>query len=166
MLVLVTTGATVPFEALIELVLSEECTSALTQLGFTTMRVQYGRGNEHLFRKHQKDTALAVSGFEYTSDLAGEMAKAQLVISHAGTGSVLDALRIGKHPVVVVNSRLMDNHQVEIAEELFRKRHLLVAGDSDPAGFVRALNLHSGYSFESLPEPEGSILRQIIAETV
>lgn len=166
MLVLVTTGGTVPFEALIELVLSQESMSTLSQLGFTKMRIQYGRGNHHIFTKHHKEGVLSITGFEYTDDLAGEMSRAHMVISHAGTGSVLDALRIGKHPVVVVNSKLMDNHQIEIAEELFRKRHLLVSGDTDSVGFIKALKMHQEYLFETLPDPEEGILQRIIDETV
>lgn len=155
-----------PFEALIELVLSQESMSTLSQLGFTRMRIQYGRGNHHIFKKHHKEGGLSITGFEYTDDLAGEMSRAHLVISHAGTGSVLDALRIGKHPVVVVNSKLMDNHQIEIAEELFRKRHLLVSGDRDSVEFIKALKMHQEYLFETLPDPDEGILQRIIDETV
>lgn len=155
-----------PFEALIQLVLSEECIATLAQLGFSKMRLQYGRGNESIFLKHYKQSILSITGFEYSDDLAGEMSRAHLVISHAGTGSVLDALRIGKHPVVVVNSKLMDNHQTEIAEELFRKRHLLVSGDSDGDGFIKALKMHQEYLFDALPEPENGILQSIIEETL
>jgi len=41
------------------------------------------------------------------------MKKAQLVVSHAGSGSVFEALKLRKQLVVVVNDALMDNHQVQ-----------------------------------------------------
>ena len=44
-----------------------------------------------------------------------------------GTGSILDALRISVPLIVVPNSTLLDNHQVELAEEL-AKQHYVVHG--------------------------------------
>ena len=44
-----------------------------------------------------------------------------------GTGSILDALRISVPLIVVPNSTLLDNHQVELAEELARQ-HYVVRG--------------------------------------
>jgi len=88
---------------------------------------------------------LNVSGFEFLKQgLGSEMSAAKggsngvegVVISHAGmrllegiypsykltkgtgSGSILDALRIAVPLVVVPNPSLLDNHQVELAEEL------------------------------------------------
>ncbi|KAI9788416.1 MAG: N-acetylglucosaminyldiphosphodolichol N-acetylglucosaminyltransferase catalytic subunit alg13 [Peltula sp. TS41687] len=41
-----------------------------------------------------------------------------VVLSHAGTGSILDALRIDVPLIVVPNPDLLDNHQQELAEAL------------------------------------------------
>ncbi|CCD26218.1 N-acetylglucosaminyldiphosphodolichol N-acetylglucosaminyltransferase catalytic subunit ALG13 NDAI_0H00440 [Naumovozyma dairenensis CBS 421] len=40
-----------------------------------------------------------------------------LVISHAGTGSILDSLKLKKPLIVCVNTSLMDNHQEQIANK-------------------------------------------------
>ena len=44
--------------------------------------------------------------------------------SGAGSGSILDALRINAPLIVVPNPHLLDNHQVELAEELARQGYL------------------------------------------
>lgn len=45
----------------------------------------------------------------------------------AGAGTALDALRCGKALVVVINERLMDNHQEELADALAAERYVLKA---------------------------------------
>jgi UDP-N-acetylglucosamine transferase subunit ALG13 len=65
-------------------------------------------------RKSSKgSTALHVQAFPFTPSLDAQMKKAQLVVSHAGSGSVFEALKLRKQLVVVVNDALMDNHQVQ-----------------------------------------------------
>jgi len=44
----------------------------------------------------------------------------RILIVGTGTGSVLDALRIGVPVIVVPNPTLLDNHQVEFAEVMAR----------------------------------------------
>ncbi|GJN21033.1 hypothetical protein PR202_gb08478 [Eleusine coracana subsp. coracana] len=55
------------------------------------------------------------------------MRASSLVISHAGSGSIFETLRLGKPLIVVVNEDLMDNHQSELAEELAERKHLFCA---------------------------------------
>jgi len=54
---------------------------------------------------------LRVSWFEFAPSLAERIAAADLVISHAGAGSVFEALSAGKALVAVPNAALMANHQ-------------------------------------------------------
>ena len=42
-----------------------------------------------------------------------------------GSGTILDALRISVPLVVVPNSELLDNHQVELAEELSAQGYVI-----------------------------------------
>jgi beta-1,4-N-acetylglucosaminyltransferase len=51
-----------------------------------------------------------------------------LIVACSGSGSILDALRIGVPLVVVPNTDLLHNHQVELAEEL-AKQEYVVHGD-------------------------------------
>jgi len=55
---------------------------------------------------------LEVECFEYMPSLASFMEAADLIISHAGSGSVFEALRLRKVLIAVPNAILMANHQV------------------------------------------------------
>lgn len=96
----VTTGATAPFTALLESVLSSSCLDALYELGFTHLLVQYGSAKE-VYTKHaksaqvyvqqsQENRRLIIDGIDFNSEgLQAQFKLVQqskgLVISHAGT---------------------------------------------------------------------------------
>lgn len=71
-----------------------------------------------------------------------------------GSGSILDALRLSVPLVVVPNPELLDNHQLELAEELARQGYV-VHGNlkysflSAAAGGAQIANK---YAFSNLPE--------------
>lgn len=74
--------------------------------------------------KHSR-SSLIIESYAFNSNLLEDLASAQVVVSHSGTGSILDALRLKKPLLVVVNENLMDNHQLEIASML-QEMQLLV----------------------------------------
>ncbi|MCJ1441151.1 MAG: N-acetylglucosaminyldiphosphodolichol N-acetylglucosaminyltransferase catalytic subunit alg13 [Stictis urceolatum] len=47
------------------------------------------------------------------------------VMSHAGSGSILEALRVKAPLIVVPNETLLDNHQGELADELSRQGYVV-----------------------------------------
>ncbi|CAH9115287.1 unnamed protein product [Cuscuta europaea] len=69
----------------------------------------------------------AVDYFTFSPSIAEYLKSASLVISHAGSGSIFETLRLGKPLIVDVNEDLMDNHQSELAEELADRKHLFCA---------------------------------------
>lgn len=111
----VTVGTT-QFDALIKAVVEEGTLEALRQMGYTKLTLQIGHGKfTPPVGQHQ---GVSLSHFSLKPSIAEDFASADLVISHAGAGSCFEALEAGRPLVAVVNNTLMDNHQVELAEEL------------------------------------------------
>lgn len=52
--------------------------------------------------------------FKYAPNLEAYMRSADVIISHAGSGSLFEAMRMGKPLIAVPNSILMHNHQAEL----------------------------------------------------
>ena len=84
--------------------------------------------------------ALCVSSLPYDEVLA-TMRRADLVVTHAGVGSVLTAVAAGKRPVVVPRLRrfgqAVDDHQLEFARQMAATG--LVRIVEDPAALGPAL---------------------------
>lgn len=123
-LVFVTVGTT-QFDALVAALLRPSTLDALARLGFRRLRIQHGRGSPP--PPPPPGCGLAVEAYAFKPSLGADMDEAGLVISHAGSGSILEALGRRKPLLVVVNEALMDNHQAELADELHSRRHLVAA---------------------------------------
>ncbi|NXU49165.1 ALG13 transferase, partial [Turnix velox] len=78
--------------------------------------------------------------FRFKDSLAEELQRADLVISHAGAGSCLETLEKGKPLVVVINEKLMDNHQLELAKRLHRDGHVLYCTCSNLVETLQAMD--------------------------
>lgn len=119
--VFVTVGTT-KFDALVRAVDDSAVLKTLYHEGFTSLLAQIGHG------KHVPtfvgETGISCQSYRYKPTLQQDMARADLVISHAGAGSIMEALALGKALVVVVNSALMDNHQEELAEAMAQRNYL------------------------------------------
>jgi beta-1,4-N-acetylglucosaminyltransferase len=117
-IVYVTVGTT-SFDALIEAVDRPEIYSILEGRGFHQVIFQIGRG---LYEP--KGGLLLTSFYRYSANYKDDIKKASLVLSHAGAGSIMDSLMEKKHLIVIPNSKLMDNHQEELAQALAERKHL------------------------------------------
>jgi len=110
--IFVTVGTT-KFEALVEKIDSPEFGEWLhKQNPELTVVVQYGDGQRRLTSDWIRDC------YAFKPSLVDDMEDAALVITHAGSGSVLESLKLHRRTCVVVNTDLMDNHQTELAKEL------------------------------------------------
>ncbi|KAJ1965698.1 hypothetical protein GGI12_000597 [Dipsacomyces acuminosporus] len=167
MSVYVTVGST-GFDDLIRAVSSKEFLRSLAGRGFRKLIVQCG-SSESEFSPPQTATdtfGIAIESFDYTSTPLRFVDQADLIVCHAGTGSVLEALHSRKPTVVVVNRSLMDNHQSEIATALAREGYLFAAEPDGLAGVI------ADAPFERLkqypradPQPIGEILDEVTLES-
>jgi beta-1,4-N-acetylglucosaminyltransferase len=115
--VFVTVGTT-KFEELVKMVDSKEVKEALVQRGYDRLVVQFGKG-EHVPCVEPFE-GLEQESYRYKPSLKEDFEAASLVISHAGFGCLIESLNLGKAVLAVINTSLMDNHQVEIASQLER----------------------------------------------
>lgn len=89
------------------------------------MVVQYGSAK--VINPNVHTTGISIETTPYIRDIDEVFASSDLIISHAGSGSILTGLKMGKPMIVVPNTKLMDNHQVELAEVLQREGYLTMS---------------------------------------
>ncbi|XP_034689412.1 UDP-N-acetylglucosamine transferase subunit ALG13 homolog [Vitis riparia] len=140
--VFVTVGTTC-FDALVKAVDTQEFKKELSARGYTHLLIQMGRGSYCPKKSTGEDGSLVVDYFTFSSSIADNLRSASLVISHAGSGSIFETLRLRKPLIVVVNEDLMDNHQSELAEELAERKHLFCAHPQTLFQTVASMNLES-----------------------
>ncbi|KAI0399806.1 glycosyltransferase family 28 C-terminal domain-containing protein [Xylaria palmicola] len=130
----VTIGATAGFRSLLQEVVSPKFLATLRSQNFTSLVVQCGPDLgyfEAIRPSHtQKSHGLDITAFSYAPDLKEHFARAScgndhngnrecgVIISHAGSGSIIEALEFDSKLIAVPNPGLMDNHQLEIADEM------------------------------------------------
>lgn len=157
--VFVTVGTT-KFDELVQGVDSLEFLTALQEKGYSKLVIQKGNGNycPHvvvpLGQTHAKTQGIEIEYFEYTPSLGDLISSAALVISHAGSGSIFETLTVGKPLVVVPNPRLMDNHQVELGDQLAAMGHLVCSTPDELPQAVRNLDPSKLAPYEK-GRPEG-----------
>lgn len=140
--VFVTVGTTC-FDALVKAVHTEQVRQELFNKAYTHLLIQMGLGSFLPTKSAGEDGRLAVDYFTFSSSIADNMRSASLVISHAGSGSIFEALKLGKPLIVVVNEDLMDNHQSELAEELAARKHLFCASPHTLHNTIADMNLET-----------------------
>lgn len=122
MRVLVTVGST-RFDALVETTLSQPVLSVLSQKSYSDVVVQCGNSRvdelgstdvEGIVHKYGVDVKI----WRFKPSLDEEYDAADLVIGHAGSGTILDVLRRGKPLIIVPNPTLLDNHQEDMAHAM------------------------------------------------
>ena len=121
--VFVTVGTT-QFDQLVQTVSSLDFLQKLRKLGYSKVTFQTGRGESVPDIARDQVPGLVVEYYQFKSSIREDIESADLVISHAGAGSVLETLGAGKPLLVVINDELMGNHQTELARQLYKDGHL------------------------------------------
>ncbi|XP_039768344.1 UDP-N-acetylglucosamine transferase subunit ALG13 homolog [Ornithorhynchus anatinus] len=119
--VFVTVGTT-SFDELVGLLSAGPAVRTIKDLGCRRLVLQIGRGT--VAPKPFTSAEFTLEVYRYKDSLKEDIQKADLVISHAGAGSCLETLEAKKPLVVVINEKLMNNHQLELAQKLHQEGHL------------------------------------------
>lgn len=128
--VLVTVGTT-EFDELILLLDNVVFVNLLEVLQCKTLVLQFGRGSAPDNLHDICDMrGIIFTRFRFQPDLHEEMKKADLIISHCGAGSIIEAIDLMKPLIVVVNSSLQGNHQGELSDKLSDGGHCLATTTS------------------------------------
>jgi beta-1,4-N-acetylglucosaminyltransferase len=90
----------------------------LKENGFTSATLQIGRGTHEPSILSSGCSELVVEVYRFKPTLDEDMKRADLIISHCGAGSILEAVKYEKELIVVVNNSLQDNHQTELADAM------------------------------------------------
>lgn len=110
----------------------------------------------------------SVEAFAYSNDIQAYISQADVVVSHAGTGSILDTLRAQVPLIVVVNDSLMDNHQLEVASQFESAGYLLLVRSGDLASGALcqkiAMFQNGGLALKPFPEQKGTALSEILGQ--
>nr|CAG4645966.1 EOG090X0KOU [Lynceus sp. MCZ IZ 141354] len=150
MRVFVTVGTT-SFDQLIQTVTKDKCIEVLRKKGFSEMVLQIGRGCEPSFSSHAN---MKLSWFRLKDCIKEEFQQADLVISHAGAGSCLEALSENKPLLIVTNDTLMGNHQTELADKLHTEE---CAYQSTVINLIQVLDTAHFESLKKFPSGQPSL---------
>jgi len=124
--IFITVGTT-EFDELIERIDNAAFVDLLMSCSCQRLTIQIGRG---LIEPSQLPGLCQARGifyvcFRFKPNLSVDMESSDLIISHCGAGSILEALSLKKPLIVVVNETLQENHQSELAYELSAGNHCI-----------------------------------------
>ena len=120
--VLVTVGST-KFDALMQAVDTTEFFALMKERGIQEIIVQKGRSS-YDFQIREGAFGVKLTIFDYKPFLKVLIREVALVISHAGAGTILEAMASRTPMVVVPNMLLMSNHQLQLAQALSEHKSL------------------------------------------
>ena len=155
----VTVGST-QFDPLIVAMDSDQVLCALHARGYTSVELQIGsyspRSGAYVPRSPH---------FRYQPSLDDCIAGADLVVSHGGSGSILQVLRARKPLIAVVNDTLMHNHQKEIVEAMAGAGHCIGCFDvTELPSIVTPMQIETAHfgRLKPLPPANSAALQQEI----
>jgi len=124
--VFVTVGTT-SFEPLVKLVVSSKAVAQFTNWGVKKVRIQGGKSSIKENGSIWTENGIEFDFFDYKTSVLDDMLWADLIICHAGAGTTIEALDMGKTLLVVPNEALMNNHQIQLAKKLREESYAFMA---------------------------------------
>lgn len=145
--IFVTVGTTL-FDPLIQTISDSKFHDIISSRDYNRLTVQYGKGNHEPFpsktpiisnsdnNDRNSNEILMCQSYRFKPSLEEDMSQANLIISHAGAGSIMEGLaqcrnRKNVKLIVVINSKLMNNHQQELADALESRGHLICISEPE-----------------------------------
>ncbi|XP_065366593.1 UDP-N-acetylglucosamine transferase subunit ALG13 homolog [Calliphora vicina] len=146
--VYVTVGST-KFDALIKTVTTDEVLKILQSNGCKNLILQIGKG----LRINEQDIAIKygmhVEQYDFKIESKRmDIINADLVIGHAGAGTCLDILTNRKPGVLVINDKLMNNHQQELALHMEKEGYLKCCTVEELENCLQNLNVNERNLYE------------------
>ncbi|XP_050549128.1 UDP-N-acetylglucosamine transferase subunit ALG13 homolog [Daktulosphaira vitifoliae] len=136
--IFVTVGTT-KFDELITAIINPLTLQILKKKGFSTITMQIGNSK---IIPHSSGL-IDIQYYTYKPDIEHDMSNHDLIISHGGAGSIMQALDHNKALLVVINENLMDNHQYELAEKLFEDKRLFFTTCNNLCSFIENIDFSS-----------------------
>ena len=168
----VTVGTT-RFDKLVEAVTSKVALEWMKRQGFSSLTIQYGRGikpPEMISSSSSSSSSIIdIQTYDFRPSLIDDMEKADLILSHAGAGTVMEVLRMKnfdynnndndndndnnnktttgttKKLIVVINTELMDNHQTELATAMADRGHIFVVDEPEKLQSIKTWTSFEGF---------------------
>uniref|UniRef100_A0A8C6CHU1 UDP-N-acetylglucosamine transferase subunit ALG13 n=2 Tax=Pecora TaxID=35500 RepID=A0A8C6CHU1_MOSMO len=133
----------------------------IQNLGYNRLVLQIGRGK--VVPEPFSTESFTLDVYRYKDSLKEDLQKADLVISHAGAGSCLETLEKRKPLIVVINEKLMNNHQLELAKQLHKDGHLFYCTCSMLPGLLQSMDLSTLKCFPpGQPEKFSAFLDKVV----
>lgn len=163
--IFVTVGTT-DFDQLIRTIDTKEFVEYLQEIHCCRLVIQYGRGvYEPLHaRSLCEKAAIYCEAYRFKPTLDVDMQQADLIISHCGAGSILEAVKYKKRLVVVVNESLQDNHQTELADAMRDMGYCLSTTPAQLLSVLPALQSQARNTIgaDSIPINDPSIFSKVV----
>ncbi|KAG5666013.1 hypothetical protein KAF25_010138 [Fusarium avenaceum] len=130
---LVTVGATAGFKKLVGTVLLPSFWHYIASQGFTQLHIQCGpdvawASKQLSLVKNDIPSELTIDIFDVKKNLMRE--EMTLCKDVAGTGTILDAWKMGLPIIVVPNTQLLNDHQTEMAKHLSKEGYAIMSSGS------------------------------------
>lgn len=164
--VFITVGTT-EFDALIKkITIDEDFMSCLQSKGCKKLVIQIGRGSiapdDKTIDCYNK-YGIELNWYRFKPTLDEDFQKADLIISHAGAGTVIEVLKMkNKKLIICINDTLQGNHQCELADELKKQNYC----DASTPLELNDILKDSSFQYREYPDPDYDAFPNLLDRTI